>query len=102
MSLESPMVIRLDSEMQAIVPKYLANRAKDCAALRDQATSQAFADAKRLGHNMKGTGGGYGFDEVSRLGDLIELAAAAGDADRIRTLADELAAYLARLTVVYR
>ena len=50
---------------------------------------------------MKGTGGGYGFEDVSRLGDLIEIAAVAGDADRIRALADELAAYLARLTVVY-
>ena len=101
MSDQSPVVIRLDSEMQAIVPKYLANRAKDCASLRDQATTRAFADAKRLGHNMKGTGGGYGFEDVSRLGDLIEIAAVAGDADRIRALADELAAYLARLTVVY-
>ena len=101
MSDQSPVVIRLDSEMQAIVPKYLANRAKDCASLRDQATTHAFADAKRLGHNMKGTGGGYGFEDVSRLGDLIEIAAVAGDADRIRALADELAAYLARHTVVY-
>ena len=101
MSDQSPVVIRLDSEMQAIVPKYRANRAKDCTSLRDQATTRAFADAKRLGHNMKGTGGGYGFEDVSRLGDLIEIAAVAGDADRIRALADELAAYLARLTVVY-
>ena len=101
MSDHSPIVIRLDSEMQAIVPKYLANRSSDCVSLRDQANTQAFADAKRLGHNMKGTGGGYGFEEVSRLGDLIEIAAIAGDADRIRTLADELAGYLTRVTVVY-
>jgi hypothetical protein len=98
---ETAIVIRLDAEMQAIVPKYLANRARDCVSLREQAGSQAFADAKRLGHNMKGTGGGYGFDKISNLGNLIELAAVAGDGARICALADELEIYLSRLRVTY-
>jgi hypothetical protein len=97
----TPILIRLDPELQAIVPKYLANRGKDCIALREQASTRAFADAKRLGHNMKGTGGGYGFEEVSRLGSEIEIASVAGDANRILALADELAAYLARVIVTY-
>ena len=98
---QTPIPIRLDSELQTIVPKYLANRARDCAALREQAATGAFGDAKRLGHNMKGTGGGYGFEEVSRLGDLIELASVAGDAPRIVSLSDELADYLSRVAVIY-
>jgi hypothetical protein len=95
------IVIRLEPEMKAIVPKYLGNREKDCIALREQATSGVFADAKRLGHNMKGTGGGYGFEEISRLGNLIELAAIGSDAGQILQLADELSAYLSRVTVLY-
>jgi hypothetical protein len=98
---ETPILIRLESEMQSIVPKYLTNRGQDCVALREHASNRAFADAKRLGHNMKGTGGGYGFEEVSRLGDQVEVAAVAGDANRIVALADELAAYLARVIVIY-
>jgi len=98
---QGPVVIRLDAEMQGIVPKYLANRAKDCDALREQAANSGFADAKRLGHNMKGTGGGYGFEEISRLGACIEAAAATGAADQLLALADELARYLARVKPVY-
>lgn len=101
MAEQTPITVRLDPELQPIVPKYLANRARDCDALREQARSGAFADAKRLGHNMKGTGGGYGFEEVSRLGNLIEVAAVAGDAAQIHALAGELAEYLGRITVVY-
>ncbi|OFZ96238.1 MAG: hypothetical protein A3H35_12085 [Betaproteobacteria bacterium RIFCSPLOWO2_02_FULL_62_17] len=101
MSDQGPIVIRLDAELQAIVPKYLANRAKDCDSIREQAANGAFADAKRLGHNMKGTGGGYGFEEISRLGACIEAAAAAGEADRLLAVADELARYLARVKPVY-
>ena len=98
---QSSIAIRLDAEMQGIVPKYLANRARDCDALRQHAASRAFADAKRLGHNMKGTGGGYGFEEISRLGARIEAAAAAGEADQLLALADDLARYLARVKPVY-
>jgi len=97
---QSPIVIRVDPELQPIVPKYLANRARDCDSIREQAANSAFAEAKRLGHNMKGTGGGYGFEEVSRLGAAIE-AAAEGESARILALADELARYLARVTPVY-
>ena len=101
MSDQSPVVIRLDAEMQAIVPKYLGNRARDCDAIREQAANGAFIDAKRLGHNMKGTGGGYGFEDISRLGARIEVAAAAGAAEELLALADELARYLARVKPVY-
>jgi len=101
MSDQSSIVIRLDEEMQAIVPKYLGNRARDCDTIRDQAANGDFIDAKRLGHNMKGTGSGYGFEEISRLGAQIEAAAAAGEADRLVQLADELAQYLARVKPVY-
>ncbi len=99
---QSPIVIRLDPDIQSIVPKYLDNRAKDCVLIREHAASSAFADAKRLGHNMKGTGGGYGFEEISRLGARIETAAGAGEADRLLELADELAQYLARVKPVYQ
>ena len=101
MSERQPILIRIDPDLKAIVPKYLANRARDCVALREQAATGAFVDAKRLGHNMKGTGGGYGFEEVSRLGDLIELASVAGDAPCIVSLSDELADYLSRVAVIY-
>ncbi|MFM9967490.1 MAG: hypothetical protein ACKVQK_03665 [Burkholderiales bacterium] len=101
MSDATRLEVRVDAEMQAIVPKYLANRGKDCTLLRELASRGALEDAKRLGHNMKGTGGGYGFDEISRLGDLIEIAAMTGDAKAIHSLSDELDVYLAKLYVIY-
>lgn len=102
MSDTDPIVIHLDPEMEEIVPKYLANRAKDCTVLREHAASGNLAEIKRLGHNMKGTGGGYGFEEISRLGDAIEQAALAGNPALVPGLVDQLAAYLARVKPVYR
>lgn len=101
MSDQSPIVIRIDPELEPIVPKYLTNRARDCESLREQSARGEFADARRLGHNMKGTGGGYGFQEISRLGACIETAAAAGEAGTLLALADELSQYLARIKPAY-
>jgi HPt (histidine-containing phosphotransfer) domain-containing protein len=102
MSDTTPIIIRLDPEMEEIVPKYLTNRAKDCVVLREHVASGNLAEIKRMGHNMKGTGGGYGFDEITRLGDAIEQAALAGNVGTVPALVDELAAYLARVKPVYK
>jgi hypothetical protein len=54
-----------------------------------------------MGHGMKGSGGGYGFDAITNIGRKIEAAAKAGDAEAIRGGRDELALYLERIEVVY-
>jgi hypothetical protein len=53
-----------------------------------------------LGHQLKGTGQGYGFTEITRTGAAIESAAIAGDEDRIRSQILTLAAYLDRVEIV--
>jgi PAS domain S-box-containing protein len=66
-----------------LVPGYLAakpaqiEQARNCLATRD------FAPIRSFGHNLKGTGLGYGFPGIGEIGSEIEKAAASGDAGRI-------------------
>jgi hypothetical protein len=46
---------------------------------------------------MKGSGGGYGFARITRIGASLEEAAARADAGEIRSRCDELDGYLAEL-----
>ena len=39
---------------------------------------------KILGHGMKGTGGGYGFDEITYIGSVLEDAGGNQDAEVIK------------------
>ena len=48
---------------------------------------------------MKGTGRGYGFTAISRIGTELEVAAHQRDQPRMASLIDELDAYLARVTI---
>lgn len=82
------------------MPRFLANRQKDLEELRTAAGRADFESARRIGHMLKGAGGGYGLDEITRLGDEIERRAGARDT-AVWTVVGELADYLETLDVVY-
>jgi hypothetical protein len=50
---------------------------------------------------MKGSGGSFGFDEISAIGEALEISALVADADGIRSAVGRLERYLARVSVVY-
>ena len=96
------ITVRIDPELENIVPIFLANRRKDLETLRTALAEQDFETIHVLGHRMKGDGGGYGFDKITEIGGAMELAAARRDHPAIERHTDQLEDYLARVTVIYR
>jgi CheY-like chemotaxis protein len=84
---------QIPPEMADLAEQYLRNRCTDAETLREAAGAGDFAEARRRGHNMKGSGTGYGFPHVSQLGARIERAAEARDAGELQRCADALFAY---------
>lgn len=96
-----PITVKVDSEVQSIVPAFLDNRRQDCLTIRTLLGGEAFSEICTLGHRMKGSGGSYGFDDVSRIGEVIEKAALAADKKAISNAILQLSSYLERVTVEY-
>ena len=94
------VVIAVDSQIAALVPRYLANRGADIGKIRAALAAGDFESVRVTGHAMKGSGGGYGFSEITRLGAAIEEGARGRDAMQIDTVVASLEAYLARIEVV--
>ena len=69
---------------------YLATKPAQIQQARDCLATADFAPIRRFGHNLKGTGCGYGFPHIGEIGLQIEQAATAGDADRIARQLEEL------------
>jgi len=92
--------VRVPAELRALMPRFLANRRADLDDLRSAAARADFATARRIGHMLKGAGGGYGLAELTRLGDEMERRADARDAE-VWTVVGELADYLDGLEVIY-
>ncbi|MGR8949637.1 MAG: Hpt domain-containing protein [Gammaproteobacteria bacterium] len=95
-----PIVIKIDPDLEDLIPGFLDNRRADVVKLRNLNASNNFSDIRIIGHSMKGAGGGYGFDEITTIGDLIEKAALANDASKIEEQTAKLADYLARVETV--
>ena len=97
---EGSIPIRVDAEIAPLIPGFLANRHKDVVSLLDAVDHGDFEAARILGHSMKGSGGGYGFDGITDIGAEIETAATRNDSDAIRSQVKALSRYLTRVEIV--
>lgn len=95
-------VIRVDLELEDIIPEYLESRRKDIVLFRDAMNRNDFVTVAQLAHNIKGSGGGYGFDLISKLGGDIEHASSERDATSIQKSLTDLDYYLNHIEVVYK
>lgn len=85
--------VRVSGELRELIPGFLANRRLDVAQMRDALARGDFDAVRRIGHALRGAGGGYGFPEITRLGAEIESRAKARDpglAGPVRELANYL------------
>lgn len=94
-------VVQVDADMAELIPRFLENRRKDVAAIPAALERGDYDAVRTIGHDMKGTGAGYGFDEITALGAALEQAAKDGHRQEIRRLRDALATYLERVEVIH-
>lgn len=83
-----------DFGLSELLPQYFELCRRDLRLLETACESRQFGQIRVLGHNLKGSGGAYGFPELSGIGAIIELAAKSGDDSTIRLGIDQLAAFL--------
>lgn len=97
----TPILVEVERDLAELIPGFLANRANDVVSVRALVSRDDLQSVCRIGHSMKGSGGGYGFDTITRLGGEMEQAARAGDGTKVLVLADELEDFLARVRPVF-
>jgi HPt (histidine-containing phosphotransfer) domain-containing protein len=78
----------------ARIPAYLESCRQDATAMGDALDRADFEAVTILGHNMRGSGGAFGFQAITDFGAGLERAAADADIGASRRLVDELAIYL--------
>jgi len=93
--------IRIDRDLQDLIPDYLKSRRKDLLDYQQALEKGDFDSIGVLGHSMKGSGGGYGFNDLSSIGRAIEKAAKNKDKESVRKSIIDLTDFLKKLEVVY-
>ncbi len=94
------IAVKPDDEIRQLVPAFLAHRRGDVVALQTALAELDFTAIRRLGHTIKETGRGYGFDGLTEIGSAIERAAHHEDGEAVGTRITHLSDYLLRVQVM--
>lgn len=94
--------IQIDSSLATIIPGFLANKQRDLTTIESCLKQGDLQTIRLLGHRMKGDGGGYGFDQISTIGDQLEQAAIAHNLSALHHQLEGLRDFLSRVEVVYK
>jgi signal transduction histidine kinase/CheY-like chemotaxis protein len=91
--------VPVEAWLKPVVGGYLEKRRGDVAKLRAALACGDYGTIRTLGHQMSGTGGGYGFEPITEIGSALEESALASDTAQIRASIEDLDRYLSAVRV---
>ncbi|MFT8352635.1 Hpt domain-containing protein [Clostridium saccharoperbutylacetonicum] len=94
-------IVHVNIELEDLIPNFLKNRAAEINSLKEAVVNSNFEDIKFLSHSLKGTAGGYGFDQLSLLAKEIELASMNKFLEEIEKLVIELQQHFDNIEIIY-
>ena len=94
--------VYIDPDLEFLIPQFLENREEDIKNLERLLKESEFDRIRIIGHSMKGSGGGYGFDYLTELGSQIEKNAELKNSDKLNNLISELKDYLNNIEIIYQ
>ena len=83
-----------DEEWAEMQEMYINHTFKELKAIRENINSTTFDSLRTFGHNIKGSGGMYGFNEITEMGAIIESAAKDENMEQIKSNFDKLETFL--------
>jgi CheY-like chemotaxis protein/HPt (histidine-containing phosphotransfer) domain-containing protein len=87
----------VEPEVARLAPRFLANVERDLVKLQAAGIDEDYATIQRIGHNLNGTGGSFGFPQITKLGCAMEEAAKEHSINQARSAIGELAKHMERL-----
>jgi len=93
--------VEVSKDLEPLIPRYLERRRSEITTFRTQLAAGDFEALRIGGHSLKGSGGGYGFAELTRIGAAIEAAAKTRDTGAIESLLAAYAGYIERVEVTF-
>ena len=95
------LIIQVDRDLEDLMPLFMQTRQRDLDGLAQGLVSNDFVALRAIGHGMKGSGGAFGFQRVTDIGDIIEASALKHDAVTIEQQLALLRDYLKRAEIEY-
>jgi CheY-like chemotaxis protein/HPt (histidine-containing phosphotransfer) domain-containing protein len=89
-----PILLRVKPTLADRIPAYLQNCRQNVVVMLDALDRVDFETVTSLGHQMRGSGGAFGFQAITDIGAALQEAAESADNDVSRKWVGELSNYL--------
>jgi CheY-like chemotaxis protein len=94
--LDDPLA-NVEPDLMDLIPGYIQNRLRDLTMCRDHLEKGRFEEIRVIAHGMAGSGGAYGFEEITRIGRSLQVAARGLSAEKCGRALEELDLYVQRV-----
>jgi CheY-like chemotaxis protein/HPt (histidine-containing phosphotransfer) domain-containing protein len=92
--------VRVEHKFAHLIPAYLLNCRQNVVAMADALDRVDFETVTFLGHQMKGSGGAFGFQAITDIGAALQEAAESADTVASRKSVRDLSSYLDRVATI--
>ena len=95
------ITVVVDDLVAPLIPHFLENRRQDIIKLTELIDQQDYAGIRITGHNLRGCGASYGFQYITDIGALIEIAATRKNQPEVTRNIEALKTYLDNIEIKY-
>ena len=97
---EKDFTVEIDQELLDVIDNYIGSVKNDCQAVKQALKENDFKKIYGIGHDLKGSGSGYGLDQITEIGRNICNLAQENKSKDILTQVRHLEDYLGRINMV--
>ncbi len=94
------ILVRAKPKFEDRIPAYLQNCRENVVAMLDALDRGDFETVTILGHQMRGSGGAFGFQAITDIGAALQHASENADIDASRKSVGDMSSYLDRVEVI--
>lgn len=101
-SMNDTIVVKIDKDLEDIIPSFLENRRKDLEKVKDAISQNDFKTIESIAHKLAGNAGSYGLDDLGEIGMKLEVAASKEEFPLVEELFQNYRDYMNKLTIEFQ
>ncbi|MBU0650292.1 Hpt domain-containing protein [bacterium] len=98
---DQPIIVKIDNEFADLVPEFLADKIKDVDEIREAFAREDFEFIASVAHKIKGSGGVYGIDALSYLGEVLKEFAEQEDKQGIEDVIEDFVYFFEHVKIQF-